>query len=194
MSSRWRRQREPSGSASLPAITDSFNRADNASSLGTADTGQAWVVVAGLGIWGINGNQAYNPTAAVPGAVIDRGSPNMTVQCTMAKWVTSTGNSGLIWRVIDQNNYWWSQKVGGQLWIRKVVATVDTVVQQITVGMADNDVHAVSVDGNNLITVKLNGSTIYTVTDAANASGTKGGLGGNPVVADRYENFSLTSP
>lgn len=48
------------GFASL--VYDSFNRADNAASLGTADKGGAWSVQSGT--WGISGNQAYCSTTA----------------------------------------------------------------------------------------------------------------------------------
>lgn len=38
-------------------VSDSFNRADSASSLGTADTGQVWS--SAVGTWGISSNRAY---------------------------------------------------------------------------------------------------------------------------------------
>lgn len=44
------------------SVTDSFDRADNASSMGNADTGQTWVPVSST--WGISGNKAYIPTPA----------------------------------------------------------------------------------------------------------------------------------
>jgi hypothetical protein len=45
----------PAGPVEL--VSDTFNRANSAGSLGTADSGQAWT--ADRGTWGINGNQAY---------------------------------------------------------------------------------------------------------------------------------------
>ena len=44
-------------SGSTVVVSDSFNRANSASSLGNADTGQAWSSV--IGTWGIDANRAY---------------------------------------------------------------------------------------------------------------------------------------
>lgn len=53
-------------------VYDTFTRADSASSLGTADTGQAWSSV--VGTWGITSNRGYPVTASGTGtAAVDTG-------------------------------------------------------------------------------------------------------------------------
>jgi hypothetical protein len=58
-------------------VTDSFNRTDSASSLGTADSGQSWSQVAGTN--GISSNQAY-VVAATALAVVDASPPSTPSQ------------------------------------------------------------------------------------------------------------------
>jgi hypothetical protein len=46
----------------MATITDNFDRANNASSLGSSSEGWSWTAVAGT--WGINNNLAYAPGAS----------------------------------------------------------------------------------------------------------------------------------
>lgn len=82
-------------------ISDSFDRADDATSLGVADTGQAWV--AQRGTWGISGNQAYMAVVASANdsAVIDTGISDCTVQVKVA---AVGGSMGLTVRASDADN------------------------------------------------------------------------------------------
>src|SRR5436853_7315699 len=76
------RRRRRSGGGVQTIVSDTFTRADNAASLGVADTGQAWTSLGGT--WGISGNQAYCPTAALnPLAVVDSGKADCSVQATL---------------------------------------------------------------------------------------------------------------
>src|SRR5689334_12682212 len=81
--------------------SDDFNRADNASTLGTpSDAGSAWSALEGT--WGISSNQAYNPTADGQGtAALESSIADAQVQATLA----TSGGSGLIGRATDGNNY-----------------------------------------------------------------------------------------
>jgi len=64
---------------SVVPVTDSFTRADSATALGNAETGQTWTVPSGT--WGISTNKAYAPSADSTGTVawVDGGGPNATI-------------------------------------------------------------------------------------------------------------------
>ncbi len=92
-----------------PIVTDSFNRPDNSSSLGTADTGQSWLAYNQN--FGISSGQAYAPTQ-YGRALINSGGPDYTVQCVLSNHET---NQGVIFRAQDQNNFYvvWDDTSGG---------------------------------------------------------------------------------
>lgn len=82
-------------------VTDTFTRSSG-SSLGSADTGQAWTAV--TGVWGTNGTQAYTNTSAssYPLATVTASSPNVTGSATAAS------GTGVAFWVSDANNWWCS--------------------------------------------------------------------------------------
>lgn len=79
-------------------ITDSFNRANTTTGLGTTDTGQSWLATRGN--WFVNSNQAQsNDTASnYPLASVEFGSADTTVSLSVtpgvgpAFWVTDSGS------------------------------------------------------------------------------------------------------
>jgi hypothetical protein len=105
-------------------ITDSFNRADSTTTLGNADTGQAWTNV--TGVLGISSNQAYRVTAVSNEAValLETGITDMIVKGTPVSGVTNR-IVGLIGRATDGNNFYLVLTDGssvGQLY-KKVAGT-----------------------------------------------------------------------
>lgn len=86
-------------------VFDSFTRADSATSLGKANTGQTWSALSGT--WGIISNQAYLASvisAAV--AVVNALIPDVSLTCSVTLSPTlNRANAGLILRCIDDNNY-----------------------------------------------------------------------------------------
>lgn len=96
------------GGVSLP-VTDTFTRADNASSLGVADTGHAWTTHAGT--MGINGNRAYCPTLGSIGtftgsiATVETGEADVTIDITMPTARSAISFDGIIFRYSDNNNF-----------------------------------------------------------------------------------------
>ena len=86
-------------------VRDSFNRPDSATTLGSADSGQAWTPA--VGTWGISSDQAYLASATAQAvAVIDAGRANLKLTCTATPSPTaSRGDLGVVIRYIDSNNY-----------------------------------------------------------------------------------------
>lgn len=65
-------------------VTDDFNRADSAVSLGTSTSGHAWT--ADLGTWGISSNTAYCPTLSggTGRATVNYGARDCTLEVTIS--------------------------------------------------------------------------------------------------------------
>lgn len=120
--------------------SDTFTRADSASSLGTADQGGAWTVTAGDGTWGITSNKGY---AATPKsndhsiATLSVAQNNVTVSCDIT--LSSTSNratAGLRLRAADVSNWLGSYlyKTGtyNMLDLQQVVSGAQTSLASVT--------------------------------------------------------------
>lgn len=87
-------------------IIDTFTRAD-ASSLGYAETGEQWLGVTGYASMGVISGQAYAATDSINSmAVVQSGRSDGTLKATVTTQA-STGNPGLIFRLLDRFNYWY---------------------------------------------------------------------------------------
>ena len=150
------------GSAKRPIVRDSFDRADSAITLGSADTGQAWTKLAGT--WGISSNKAYlvsNTGQAV--AVIDSGYANLnyTVDITTSP-TASRVDCGLVFRATDNSNFLLLaiEKSATantiKLW-KNDAASFGVLAQDLAAGLAENTLYTTNVvlSGNN-ISIYLN--------------------------------------
>ena len=86
------------------AVSDSFNRADNASSLGTADSGHVWT--AHTGTWGIDGNRARCYTLTDDRhATVNLGASDQRIVADLSP---SDGTfTGVLGRWTDAANCYW---------------------------------------------------------------------------------------
>lgn len=83
-------------------VTDSFDRANSTTNVGSADTGQAWQVVSGA--WGISSNRAYVSTAVEANIILqDMGSGSYDISCDVEFYTSRNG--GLVVRGQDANNW-----------------------------------------------------------------------------------------
>lgn len=184
--------REGTAAGGFTTITDSFDRANSSSSLGSADTGQAWVAT--LGTWGISSNLAYIATAAgggVNAAYLEASENDVAVQATFS---TAAQGQRMIGRYVDTDNYLFvhAETGGGAYALYKRVAGVDTSLGSYTVTIANGDVLKLNMSGNDL-TVYLNGVSRITATDAAHNTATKHGLGCTTVTTQRWNDFSIAA-
>jgi len=176
-------------------VSDSFNRANSALSLGVADTGQAWQAIAGT--LGVNGNAAYNASGTNDAiAVVDAGVANCDMQVTLA---ALGGDLGLYARVTDAGN--WIRLVRGAgsptapLILQKRVAGVTTSVRVVSgVPVAAGDILRLSLRGT-VATMYINGAPIDTPQTVAEfTSVTRHGIGcGAQSAAARWDNFRVTA-
>lgn len=164
-------------------ITDSFTRADSATTMGTTETGsKTWTPNSGT--WGITTNRAY---IAAGGAqlttIVDAALANCTVEVTIENFV----DSGLCFRSTDDSNNLVTN--GGNLFKR--VAGSFTSLGSFTYGTGS------------VIKAVLNGSAIelfqdgvseLSVTEAFNSTATQHGLRVAALnTANRFDTFSVVA-
>jgi hypothetical protein len=166
--------------------SDSFTRADNAVSLGLADTGQAWSALAGT--WGVLSNQAYQPSGLPDGvAILDVGEADVTLTVTLS---TVAPDNGLILRASDTNNYIRLIFEAGVWYLQKKVAGAFTTLASGAGSNTNGDMITLTGIGSSLSST-LNGVALLTATDAFNATATKHGITGISA-STRFDNFSAS--
>lgn len=160
------------GSSGPPSVTDSFNRADNSSSIGNADSGETWTVWGGGGVsFGITSNTAYQPTNGSGtnvdvGTYIDGGTVARTIQVTIT--TAQTGNSvgaGLTFRHEDVNNHFlfmFYRSGGGSLFwfLQKVVVGANTTIANASASAITGTLKVVDTGSN--IKVYIDGVQVGT--------------------------------
>lgn len=172
-------------------VSDTFNRTDNASSLGSTETGQAWSVV-GNGTWGIIGNQAYCTTnTGVSRALVSSGYSNCQIDVDLS--ITEGTEAQLVFRHVDANNEWSLRPSSTRYELWKKVAGVSTMVR-FTTGITpkNNDHVQIVLDDTNFM-VLVNNTKIIDICDQDLITGTKHGLFSNFANIPRWDNFSVKS-
>jgi hypothetical protein len=165
---------------------DSFSRADNLTTLGNAESGQAWTPTDST-VWGIESNTAKLVSGAGR-VVVNSVSDNYAVQAKLSTMAAGTNIHRVVFRYIDSSNELFFGKANAtQYQLSKRVAGASTSLGLITQTPVSGDVIRVEVRGNR-ITAKVNGITIIDVTDSANSTGTKIGLYVGDTTA-RFDDF-----
>jgi hypothetical protein len=184
--------------------SDDFNRADNASALGTpSDGGASWSALAGT--WGIASNVAYKVNAgdAQEFAVLEASSANVEVQATIST-LNSDSAPGIVVRAVDANNFWNAQITGSGLGATRVQlykfsSGSPTSMGTSTAAVTAGDVIKVRASGNSIEVFNNGSSIIGPVTDSTHNTATKHGIqayyagsGGSGTQACRHDDFSIT--
>lgn len=179
--------------AGLSKIRDTFTRAD-AASLGTAEIGGAW----SSSSVGVSGNKAY-PTASVgtwAEGVIDARYPYGTLQATLStvggdqQWIERyafdrSGSLPIVWRVGAAYGGW------AVHWTNHAGVTTDVYNSGGSPAPANGDVVQLIFRNGSLV-FKVNGTTLYTRTNADVGWGTVYGLAMWQGGTSRYDDFSFT--
>jgi hypothetical protein len=169
--------------------TDTFNRANSATSLGTpSDGGSAWV--AAVGDWGINGNAAYCPDGDSPAiAWLESSATNFEVQVTMATYAQFCG---LTFSWVDSSNYGrLLLSSAGKYELQIIVGGSEVVnLQWGVLEPVSGDVVKVRRNGSELKGY-VNGTERFSTTSTALGSSTKHGLFGFGQSLGRYEDFTI---
>lgn len=175
-------------------ITDDFNRADE-DPLSNATTSEPWITQ--LGSIGVQTNRSH--AFALSGGNAISTIESLVSDCTVRGAVVAVANNtttgGIVFRYVDNNNYWRYIDLGsddGSVRVTRRVAGVNTDLWDSgpTAAVVPFDIKVV-LDGDD-IEVWLDGVSQTTITDSAHNTATEHGLfysGGNPHIDD----FSITS-
>lgn len=178
--------------AGTTLISDSFNRADSAVSLGSADVGGAWTAEAGT--WGIASNRGYKATVNQQGyASIDTGvSDNIDLECTFP--VAGTAGGGILIRSNGLNADGWFVEACASpaVFYFHQTATLNGLYN-LPANYGAGDTLKVQVRGN-VYTFLKNGAANGSYTDASNffLTNTRHGLRDYGGTA-RFENFTVVT-
>lgn len=181
-------------SAHVPTVivSDSFNRANNTTSLGNADTGQTWqysainnATVPPLSI-GINNNSAYNSVTQDILAIIDAGISD----CIVSMRISTLGAyEKLIWRFKDYSNFYWAEDSGANLLVFVMVNGTRTQLGSLSRPVAGQTLKVVLNGGTHQ--VYLDNALVQTISDSS-VVGTKHGMGFYDTTA-RLDDFKVTA-
>lgn len=167
-------------------VTDTFNRADNTTSLGTTSDGLASWVTYGPSVWGIISNQATCKSGTGGGvsfATVETSVANGTL--TAVTNVSFQG--GLVFRVSDALNYWLFT-AGGAFF--KVIAGSFNSIASVSSTSAGSTLKAVF--SGSSISIYQDTTLLASTTDSFNASATQHGIESNQVDgSSRLDSFSF---
>ena len=187
--------------AAVSAITDTFTRADSATSLGTTETGQAWEIVGGT--WGVTNGTMYKSVGGASTrahAVVDWGSADMSVTVQIPSRGTAAGYPCLVGRFVDEGNGYFVQLNPSPGTLARRVGGVNTVVISNLGTTVAGDSMKLSIreqGGGTVLTVYRNGTQVSTYTDTAvgRPAGTRAGVFSYGVYVDaRFDNFTVEAP
>lgn len=178
--------------AAASGVSDTFNRADNASSLGTADTGQVWSALQGT--WGISTKQAYRTsTVDSDQAILASGLVNAKTTATLGV-VGANGEFGVTVRCDGANNHYLAIVInsgGTALALYKRVAGTYTQLgsNAAVANWTTGDTISVEAVGTTIRGFR-NGVSVISQTDSSLASGTGAGIrAGGTATTARWDNF-----
>jgi len=162
-------------------VLDNFNRADNNTVMGTAETGQTWVAV--IGDMGIRGNAAMQTTNKSDNVcVVESGVADCTIRAVTAG---ATNQSWIPFRVKDNRDFFVLRVSHntGALTLQKRVNNITSTIAtsgSLTGHVPGNQLSLeVKLQGNK-IAVKINGNVAFAlevITDSDHISETNHGVG-----------------
>lgn len=173
--------------------SDTFDRANSTTTLGTSSGGQVWT--AHRGTWGINTNNGYcatNHASSVNFASVDAGFADGSVEVTIA--VTGSNQPGLCFRTTDSNNTYLLEGGTGAATAKfhKIVGGTVTTISNSgsNIQFVTGDVIRVDMSGSSYSFYR-NGVQIFTGSDSTFTTQTRHGLYHvGATTGSRFDNFS----
>lgn len=181
------------------SVSDTFTRAADNTSPGVSDSGHVWTAL--QGVWGIGTNalRMVTRTSVNTGSgtrdvvVIDSGMKDVTVS---AKILTTGGpTNGIVFRATDALNFMLFTVYDAATYrlYRISGGAASTVLTPNGVAPAAGDIISATCVGDS-ITLKINGGTSFSATDAFNNTATKHGFCSRGYEAiDMFDDFTITS-
>lgn len=155
-------------------VSDAFNRADSTTTLGNADTGQAWSPSV-ANSWGITGNRAYLSTTSGDAGYLATVSAGQATQDATIDIQVPAAAGGLLFRVVDFSNHllFDLNKVTNAWTLYKAVAGGYTSLASAPFTVNGTTIYTLrcTVTAAHLITCFIDGAQVGQVTDSANSTG-----------------------
>ncbi len=168
-------------------VSDSFNRADNVTSLGSADTGQVWNL-GGSAVYGIASSRArmFSGSGNVYVAI-----PETDLLAIQVEALIISTNFQLVFRQNDvSNSFWQLNSTPGNATLTKSINGVVTN-WNISATVSNGSVLRVELRGCNII-AKLNSTIVFNITDCAIHNGNQYGFeDSSPGDDARFDNFLI---
>jgi hypothetical protein len=176
-------------------VSDSFNRANDGSGLGTADSGQTWTNR--VGVLGVNSNRCYPQTLVGDTALatIESGMTDVVAKITPVTYVTVGRFIGVVARYQDASNYYLAQSDGVKTQLYKRLAGTYTQLGSDAAALSANNVLELRCQGS-AISLWANGVQLVSVTDTSLTSGTQVGIivgGFSDATSLRMDSFSAVA-
>lgn len=175
-------------------VSDSFNRADSTTTLGTTDSYNGgspytWGLYNG-GVWGIKTNQAYNSTSHADNtAYVDVGqSDNITIALTLNN--ANIYTYGIAFRIQDANNMFRAYATGGALKIDRKTAGTWTNIMNFGGTYTFPMSASITLSGST-ITFNIGGTAKSSVTDTSFQTATAHGMYINNSTSVYLDNFEI---
>lgn len=169
-------------------VADTFTRADDATTLGSATSGATYTAIAGpTNVLGISSNKCYNVTTSNCRSTIDAG---VTDHISSIRIDTKSAEMYLMVRYIDSSNY---VRVGvtssiGQLKYQRITSGSAAVDTALGITPANGDDLTVRCVGGQ-ITVFLNDVLISTITETQGLTATLVGIQMSGTLGGRLDNY-----
>lgn len=202
------RMLDSSGLASPTQYFDDFNRANSTTGMGTSSSGHTWVDLAGT--WGIIDNQAYLVTPAGDGqssSVIETTFADGVLQVQFTSngtggitTTTSGAGSSVVFRAVDNNNYWILETAGGNAAWTLFTRSAGTFTAQFNSAVlppiSPGDIVTIILSGTN-IQVRRNGYHVFNVNSTIHQNATRHGIrlfrdATTGAAGSRWDNWSFT--
>lgn len=178
-------------------VSDSFNRANSTNGMGTTDsynggTAKTWQYK-NANLWGINNNQAYQPTSydSDDVAFVDAGQSD-NIEISLDLPVLDANGSGVAFRYQDGSNFFRVVLTTSTLYLQRYISGGRTTLSQKAVTIASPNTLKVVLSGTS-ITVYYNGVSQMTATDSNLTTATKFGLANYLSTSKRFDNFQVVS-
>lgn len=190
---------EPPAAGGLP-VTDDFNRADDALTIGTATSGHAWSTH--IGTMGISSNKVYAPSLGSGAggftgsiATVETGASDCTIEIVQSTARTEITKCGLCFRYVDNNNFfiarylWQSLRIEIYKMSSGSFAGIGDFPWSLT-DSHDGQIMKIELSGSSIKMYIDGGSPKISVSDSTHQTATKHGVFVNNLPT-RQDDFSI---
>lgn len=168
-------------------VQDGFNRADNAASLGNANTGQVWAFLSSA--WGILNNKAYSVGTTLTEIAYQESRASDVLVSTN---LVFSSNEGLVVRLTDNANHLIARISSTGLGLFRMIAASPIQIGNYAFTSVAGATYALKVICSGpFVKVYLDGLEVISVSETFNRSATLHGLRTSASSGARFDDFKV---